>query len=73
MFEDELRQNSDVGAADLEVLADEEHEADPEGDEWDDLDAEDADVMVNEYVAEIFKYMKEMEVYRLFFHNMVTS
>ena len=75
MFEEELQQNSDVGAADLEVFADEEHEADPEGDEWDDLDAEDADdlLMVSEYVVEIFKYMKEMEVYCLFFHNMATS
>jgi G2/mitotic-specific cyclin 2 len=75
MFEEELRRNSDVGAADLEVFADEEREADPEGDEWDDLDAEDADdpLMVSEYVVEIFKYMKEMEVYCLFFHNVAIS
>jgi G2/mitotic-specific cyclin 1/2 len=51
-------------AADLEALADAEPEADPEGDEWDDLDAEDADdpLMVSEYVVEIFHYMKEIEV-----------
>jgi G2/mitotic-specific cyclin 1/2 len=64
MFEEELRQNSDAGAADLETFANEVREADPEGDEWDDLDAEDADdpLMVSEYVVEIFKYMKELEV-----------
>jgi G2/mitotic-specific cyclin 1/2 len=64
MFEQELRQNSDAGAADLEAFANAEPEADPEGDEWDDLDAEDADdpLMVSEYVVEIFKYMKEIEV-----------
>lgn len=51
-------------AADLEAFADTEPEADPEGDEWDDLDAEDADdpLMVSEYVAEIFQYMKVVEV-----------
>ena len=51
-------------AADLEAFANAEPEADPEGDEWDDLDAEDADdpLMVSEYVVEIFKYMKEVEV-----------
>ena len=50
--------------ADLEALADAEPEADPEGDEWDDLDAEDADdpLMVSEYIVEIFQYMKEIEV-----------
>lgn len=39
-------------------------EADPEGDEWDDLDAEDADdpLMVSEYVVEIFNYLKKVEV-----------
>jgi len=39
-------------------------EADPEGDQWDDLDAEDADdpLMVSEYVNEIFAYLKEVEV-----------
>ncbi|KAG1720253.1 cyclin-like protein [Suillus lakei] len=42
-------------------------EADPDGDEWDDLDAEDADdpVMVSEYVVEIFKYMKQTELITL--------
>jgi G2/mitotic-specific cyclin 2 len=39
-------------------------EAEPEGDQWDDLDAEDADdpLMVSEYVNEIFVYLKEVEV-----------
>ncbi|KIY61705.1 A/B/D/E cyclin [Cylindrobasidium torrendii FP15055 ss-10] len=39
-------------------------EADPDGDEWDDLDIDDAEdpVMVSEYVVEIFQYMKETEV-----------
>jgi hypothetical protein len=75
MFEEELRRNSDVGAADLEVFANEEREADPEGDEWDDLDAEDADdpLMVSEYVVEIFKYMKEMEVCSPFSHYVAIS
>lgn len=40
-----------------------EKEADPNGDEWTDLDAEDADdpLMVSEYVVEIFEYLKEVE------------
>ena len=39
-------------------------EADPCGDQWDDLDAEDTDdpLMVSEYVSEIFAYLKEVEV-----------
>jgi len=39
-------------------------EADPDGDQWDDLDAEDADdpLMVSDYVTEIFAYLKEVEV-----------
>jgi G2/mitotic-specific cyclin 2 len=39
-------------------------EADPDGDQWDDLDAEDADdpLMVSEYVNDIFHYLKEVEV-----------
>lgn len=38
-------------------------EADPDGDQWDDLDAEDAEdpLMVSEYVNEIFTYLKEVE------------
>ncbi|KAI0777212.1 A/B/D/E cyclin [Trametes elegans] len=41
-----------------------EAEADPGGDEWDDLDAEDADdpLMVSEYVVEIFDYLKQVEL-----------
>jgi hypothetical protein len=49
----------------IEAYADEEEvEADPEGDQWEDLDAEDADdpLMVSEYVIDIVKYMKELEV-----------
>jgi G2/mitotic-specific cyclin 2 len=39
-------------------------EADPDGDQWEDLDAEDVDdpLMVSEYVNEIFSYLKEVEV-----------
>ena len=39
-------------------------EADPDSDQWDDLDAEDADnpLMVSEYVDEIFSYLKVIEV-----------
>jgi G2/mitotic-specific cyclin 2 len=75
MFEEELRQNSEAGAADLEAFANTEAEADPEGDEWDDLDAEDADdpLMVSEYVVEIFKYMKEIEVYHPYSHQLSPS
>ena len=75
MFEEELRQNSDAGAADLEAFANTEAEADPEGDEWDDLDAEDADdpLMVSEYVVEIFKYMKEIEVCHPYSHQLSPS
>ena len=53
----------------LEALV-EEAEADPDGDNWDDLDAEDADdpLMVSEYVVEIFEYLKEVEVCSSFLH-----
>jgi len=49
--------------AEMEAFAEQE-EADPENSPWDDLDAEDADdpVMVNEYVQDIFKYLKQLEV-----------
>ncbi|KAF8734374.1 hypothetical protein AX14_003331 [Amanita brunnescens Koide BX004] len=42
----------------------EELEADPDGPEWDDLDADDVDdpLMVSEYVNEIFDYMKQLEL-----------
>lgn len=38
--------------------------ADPNGDEWDDLDTEDANdpLMISEYATEIFDYMKHVEV-----------
>jgi G2/mitotic-specific cyclin 1/2 len=41
-----------------------EAEADPNGPDWEDLDAEDADdpMMVSEYVIEIFDYLKVVEV-----------
>lgn len=50
-------------AAELQAYAEAPLEADPDGDEWDDLDAEDADdpVMVSEYVVEIFNYLKGVE------------
>ncbi|PIL27699.1 hypothetical protein GSI_10852 [Ganoderma sinense ZZ0214-1] len=45
------------------VVPAEQLEADPFGDQWDDLDVEDADdpLMVSEYVVEIFDYLKEVE------------
>lgn len=50
-------------AAELEAYA-EEQEADPEASAWDDLDADDSDdpLMVSEYVVDIFKYLKQVEV-----------
>lgn len=64
IFEDKLQQVSDAASADFLAINEEDPEADPEGDDWTDLDAEDADdpLMVSEYVVEIFKYMKEIEV-----------
>ncbi|KAI0711392.1 cyclin-like protein [Earliella scabrosa] len=46
-----------------EVEIKEEDEADPDGADWVDLDAEDGDdpLMVSEYVVEIFHYLKEVE------------
>ncbi|KII91187.1 hypothetical protein PLICRDRAFT_51362 [Plicaturopsis crispa FD-325 SS-3] len=57
------REATERFAQELKLFADAEAEADPNGDEWDDLDAEDADdpLMVSEYVVEIFEYMKEVE------------
>lgn len=57
-----------VQAEEEHAVKPEEQEADPQGDEWDDLDAEDADdpLMVSEYVVEIFNYLKEVEVRRYF-------
>ncbi|KAL1732239.1 cyclin-like protein [Schizophyllum commune] len=48
----------------LQLFADSEPEMDPETSPWDDLDAEDGDdpAMVSEYVVEIFKYMRELEL-----------
>lgn len=50
-------------AAELEAYADE-VEADPENSPWDDLDADDIDdpLMVSEYVVDIFKYLRQVEV-----------
>ena len=47
-----------------EVEEEEFAEADPNGDQWVDLDADDHDdpLMVSEYVADIFEYLKEVEV-----------
>ena len=46
-------------------------EADPDGPDWEDLDAEDADdpMMVSEYVTEIFDYLKVVEVCFTRFHS----
>ncbi|KAJ7787177.1 cyclin-like protein [Mycena olivaceomarginata] len=51
-------------AAELEAYANDDPEADPETSPWDDLDADDADdpVMVSEYVVDIFKYLKQIEL-----------
>jgi hypothetical protein len=62
-----LRAEEEEAAARIEAeLAayDEEPEADPEGSQWDDLDADDNDdpLMVSEYVVEIFQYLKQIEV-----------
>lgn len=67
---DELAQHEAEVAAVLD--ADGLPEADPEGDEWDDLDAEDSEdpLMVSEYVVEIFKYMKQTEVRVLPFYHL---
>ncbi|KAJ7157973.1 g2/mitotic-specific cyclin cdc13 [Mycena crocata] len=50
-------------AAELTVYSDDE-EADPDGDQWEDLDAEDWDdpLMVSEYVVDIQRYLKEAEM-----------
>ncbi|KAH7882346.1 cyclin-like protein [Phlebopus sp. FC_14] len=63
-FFDEQEQHEAEVAAALQPGMDSEPEADPEGDEWDDLDAEDGDdpLMVSEYVNEIFAYMKRTEL-----------
>jgi len=49
--------------AELEAYANE-IEADPENSPWDDLDADDIDdpLMVSEYVVDIFKYLRQVEV-----------
>lgn len=58
----------DVDEAVVDVVPDEldgqVKEVDPNGDDWDDLDADDADdpLMVSEYVMDIFHYLKEVEV-----------
>ena len=59
---DELVQHEAEVAAVLD--ADGVPEANPEGDEWDDLDAEDSEdpLMDSEYVVDIFKYLKQTEV-----------
>jgi G2/mitotic-specific cyclin 2 len=46
-------------------------EADPDGPDWEDLDAEDADdpMMVSEYVIEIFDHLKVVEVRFSRFHS----
>lgn len=63
LFEEQEEHEAQV-AASLDAGIDSEPEADPNGDEWNDLDAEDGDdpLMVSEYVNEIFNYMKNVEV-----------
>ncbi|KAH7907568.1 cyclin-like protein [Hygrophoropsis aurantiaca] len=63
LFNEQLEHEAEVAAA-LEAARGTSPEADPEGDEWEDLDADDADdpLMVSEYVGEIFKYMKDIEL-----------
>ena len=50
-------------AAEMEAFA-KMPEADPESSSWDDLDADDTDdpLMVSEYVQDIFRYLKQVEV-----------
>ena len=57
---DELAQHE----AEVAAVLDADAEADPEGDEWDDLDAEESQdpLMVSEYVVDIFKYLKQTKV-----------
>ncbi|KAH8101840.1 cyclin-like protein [Cristinia sonorae] len=62
------RTSSDAPDEDVQAVEDavkvDEVEADPNGDQWVDLDADDADdpLMVSEYVVEIFHYLKEVEL-----------
>ena len=60
-------QNRDIAERELQKHLQDigrEAEADPNGPDWEDLDAEDADdpMMVSEYVMEIFDYLKVVEV-----------
>ncbi|CAK5270916.1 unnamed protein product [Mycena citricolor] len=50
-------------AAELDAVTDDE-EADPDGDLWEDLDAQDADdvLMVSEYVIDIQRYLRDVEL-----------
>ncbi|KAF7289887.1 Cyclin N-terminal domain-containing protein [Mycena indigotica] len=62
-------------AQEIAVYANGEPEADPESSPWDDLDADDADdpAMVSEYVVEIFKYLKQVELSTMPNPNYMTS
>ncbi|KAK0211508.1 cyclin-like protein [Armillaria fumosa] len=63
--EAETQRDEDAEADEFEdvPLFELEPEADPNGNEWDDLDADDGDdpLMVNEYVVEIFQHLKDIE------------
>ncbi|KAK0446044.1 g2/mitotic-specific cyclin cdc13 [Desarmillaria tabescens] len=62
--EAEIQRDEDAEADGFEDVPFEfEPEADPDGNEWDDLDADDGDdpLMVNEYVVEIFQHLKDIE------------
>ncbi|KAJ7599252.1 cyclin-like protein [Mycena floridula] len=65
-FAEEPEEDDTIASRVAEELSafDAEVEADPNGDDWDDLDAEDADdpLMVSEYVKDIFEYFREIEV-----------
>ncbi|KAH9926738.1 cyclin-like protein [Fomitopsis serialis] len=59
----DLPEEAAVAEVEGVVIYDDVPEADPNGDQWVDLDAEDTDdpLMVSEYVVEIFDYLKNVE------------
>jgi G2/mitotic-specific cyclin 1/2 len=63
LLEERLNAESEARFAAEQACA-AEPEADPEGSQWDDLDSDDIDdpLMVSEYVVDIFKYLKQVEV-----------
>ena len=69
--QDESEAAAERVAAELEPYLHDSPEAQPDGDQWDDLDEEDADdpLMVSDYVADIFEYYKQIEVFIFRFHH----